>query len=45
MDIKAQDVPEVHFPGGRRDSTVREMARPLLQNFLAKFSEMSFCLF
>ena len=32
MAGKAQDkVPEVHFPGGRGDSRVTDMARPLLR--------------
>ena len=41
MAGKAQDT----FLGGGGDSRVRDMARPLLRNFGAKFSEMSFPLF
>ena len=40
-------MPEVHFNGGGEGggSRVRDMARPLLRNFGAKFSERSFPLF
>ena len=35
-------MPEAHFNGGEGGSRVRDIARPLLRNFGAKFSERSF---
>ena len=46
LHVIAEDADhEAHFPMGRGDSGVRDIARPLLQNFGAKFSETSFPLF
>ena len=46
MAGKAQDMCQRHtLIGGEGGSRVRDMARPLLRNFGAKFSERSFPLF
>ena len=45
MAGKAQDMCQKGGGGGRGDSRVRDMARPLLRNFGATFSETSFPIF
>ena len=46
MAGKAQDMCQRRtFLGGRGDSRVRDMARPLMRNFGATFSETSFPIF